>query len=230
MTQDAHKEFTCLAIELAAGVGSVAACIDTQTSCREYPVPSLQSREIYSGVNEVLEDLGLELAALDCIAFGCGPGAFTGLRVAAAAAQALAYGVGIPVARVSSLASLAAGAVRRHSVDCVAPCFDARMGEAYLGVYSGDSSTGLQEVVADCLVDPEQFRLASDLSFFAAGPGWSAYPALLENHPAQIVGSDFTLMPSAVDLLLLASRQFCDGLTVSAAEALPNYIRDKVTY
>ncbi|MDP6675357.1 MAG: tRNA (adenosine(37)-N6)-threonylcarbamoyltransferase complex dimerization subunit type 1 TsaB, partial [Gammaproteobacteria bacterium] len=121
MTQDAQKAFTCLAIELAAGVGSVAACIGTQTTSREYPVPSMQSREIYSGVREVLDDLGLELAALDCIAFGCGPGAFTGLRVAAAAAQALAYGAGIPVARVSSLASLAAGAARRHSVDCVVP-------------------------------------------------------------------------------------------------------------
>ena len=223
------QSFACLAIEMATGVGSVAACVGTHSSSREYAGHRMQSRDIYAGVREVLDELELELAALDCIALGCGPGAFTGLRVAAAVAQALAYGAGIPVARVSSLAALAAGAARRHHVDCIAPCFDARMGEAYLGVYTGDLSDGLSNEVADCVVDPERFRLPTDLTFFAVGPGWSACPDLVDNHAAQIIGSDFELVPSAVDILSLAAGQFREGRTVDAADALPNYIRDKVT-
>jgi len=223
------QSFACLAIEMATGVGSVAACVGARTSSREYTGQRMQSRDIYAGVREVLDELELELAALDCIALGCGPGAFTGLRVAAAVAQALAYGAGIPVARVSSLQALAAGAARRHHVDCIAPCFDARMGEAYLGVYTGGQSDESGNVVTDCLVDPVRFRLPSDLTFFAVGPGWSACPDLVDNHAAQIVGSDFALVPSAVDILALAAGQFRDGRTVAAADALPNYIRDKVT-
>ena len=226
---DDRQTFSCLAIEMATGTGSIAARVGAQTRSREYAGHPMQSRDIYTGVREVLDDLGAELDALDCIAFGCGPGAFTGLRVAAAVAQALAYGVGVPVVRVSSLAALAAGVARRHRVDCIAPCFDARMGEAYLAVYTGCLSDGQRNLVPDCLVDPQQFRLPADLQFFAAGPGWSACPDLMDNHAAQIVGSDFALVPSAVDILALAAVQYRDGLTVAAADALPNYIRNKVT-
>ncbi len=223
--QNDRSDFKCLAIEMATGVGSVAACVGERTSSREFPEQALQSREIYSAVRDVLNDLELDLEALQCIAFGCGPGAFTGLRVAAAVSQALAYGAGIPVVNVSSLAVLAAGAARKHQVDCIAPCFDARMGEAYLAVYFDG-----QTAVADCLVDPQNFHLPSDLHFFAAGPGWSACPDLTDNHAAQIAGMDFSLVPSAVDMLVLAAEHFHSGLTVSAEQALPNYIRDKVAY
>jgi len=224
-----QSTFACLAVESATGVGSIAACVGGRTASREYAGHPMQSRNVYAGIREVLNELALELVDLDCIAMGCGPGAFTGLRVTAAVAQALAYGAGLPVARISSLAALAAGAARRHDVDCIAPCFDARMGEAYLAVYSGGLTAGLCATIPDTLVEPEQFRLPADRSFFAAGPGWSACPALLDNHAAQIVGSDFELVPSAVDILALAAVQFRDGLTVAAAEALPNYIRDRVT-
>jgi len=190
----------------------------------------MQSRKIYCAVREVLDELELELGALHCIAFGCGPGAFTGLRVAAAAAQALAYGAGLPVARVSSLAALATGTVRKHQVDCIAPCLDARMGEAYLAVYQGGSVDAPYAVMADALVDPQQVRLPAGQGFFAAGPGWSACPELVDNHKVQIVGSDFALVPSAIDVLALAAEQFRDGRTITAEQALPNYIRDKVTY
>jgi len=221
--------FACLAVESATGNGSIAACVGGRTALREYAGHPMQSRDIYAGVHEVLDELAIELANLDCMAFGCGPGAFTGLRVTAAVTQALAYGAGLPVARISSLAALAAGAARMHGVDCIAPCFDARMGEAYLAVYSGSVPDKLLTTIPDTLVGPEKFRLPDDLSFFAAGPGWSACPDLVDNHATQFVGSDFVLVPSAVDILALAAVQFRDGLTVAAADALPNYIRNQVT-
>jgi tRNA threonylcarbamoyladenosine biosynthesis protein TsaB len=230
MTASADQQtFACLAIESATGVGSIAACAGARTSQREYAGHPMQSRDIYAGVRDVLDEVGLDLAALDCIALGCGPGAFTGLRVSAAVTQALAYGAGKPVVRVSSLVALAVGAARKHRADCIAPCFDARMGEAYLALYNGGRSGEWHDTVPDCLVDPQRFRLPSELSFFAAGPGWSACPELVDNHAAQMIGSDFALVPSAADILALAAGLFRDGRTVSAAEALPNYIRDQVT-
>jgi tRNA threonylcarbamoyladenosine biosynthesis protein TsaB len=222
--------FACLAIEMSTSISSIAVRVGTRVSSREYGGHPMQSRDIYTGVREVLDELSTEPEALDCIAFGCGPGAFTGLRVAAAVAQALAYGVGIPVARISSLAALAAGAARRYQVDCVAPCLDARMGEAYLAVYSGGLSGHWHAVVPDSLVDPEQTRLPAELQFFAAGPGWSACPNLVENHPTQISAEDFSLVPSAVDILDLAAEPYHANQTVAAIDALPNYIRNKVTY
>ena len=224
-----NPPFACLAIEMSTSISSIAVRVGTQVSSREYAGHPMQSRDIYTGVREVLVELNAEPEALDCIAFGCGPGAFTGLRVAAAVAQALAYGAGKPVARISSLAALAAGAARRHQVDCIAPCLDARMGEAYLAVYSGGLSGDWHEVVPDCLVDPEQVRLPAELQFLAAGPGWSAYPNLVDNHAAQISATNFSLVPSAVDILDLAARQYHANQTVAAADALPNYIRNKVT-
>lgn len=223
------ETFSCLAIESANGAGSIAACTGPQKTQLDFAGESMQSRDIYAGVLAILEELELELSDLNCIALGCGPGAFTGLRVSAAVCQALAYGAGIPVVRVSSLAALAAGARRRHGVDCIAPCFDARMGEAYLAVYSVNQDGQWVPSLNDSLIDPSQFRLPPDLPVFAAGTGWSACPDLLEHHAAQIAGSDVSLEPSAVDILALAAGQYRDGLTVTAAEALPNYIRDQVT-
>ncbi len=221
--------FTCLAIETAAGAGSVAACVGARVSSREFSGHPMQSREIYTAVRDILDELKLELTTADCIAFDYGPGAFTGLRVAAAVAQALAYGAGIPVARVSSLAALAAAASRLHGVDCVAPCLDARMGEAYVALYTSCRSDRVQAVVPDCLVSPGQYRLPSEDNFFAAGPGWSAHSDLVDNHAGQIIGQDFLVAPSAIDVLALAEGQFAAGRIVDAMQALPNYIRDKVT-
>ena len=222
--------FTCLAIETAAGTASVAACAGGRTSSREYAAQAMQSRDIYAVVRAVLDELRLQIDELNCVAFGCGPGAFTGLRVASAAVQALAYGAGLPVVPVSSLAALAAGAARAHDADRVAASLDARMGEAYLAVYSGVRSGEMHAEVPDRLVDPGRFRLSADLSVFAAGPGWSVYPQLADNHDAQIDGSDFTLEPSAIDVIAIAAREFAAGRVVDAAHAVPNYVRDKVTY
>ncbi len=223
-----HDGFACLAIETASGAGSVAACVGARTGLREYPATGTQSRDVFTGIREVLEELSLDMTALDCIAFSCGPGAFTGLRVGAAVAQSLAYALGIPVARVSSLAACAARAQRVHAADCVVPCFDARMGEVYLGAYRGVGSA-LHNVVADRVADPERFRLSPDLTFFAAGPGWSVHPNLTAHHAGQIVGADTDLLPTAADILALAAVQFAAGETVAAPDALPNYIRDQVT-
>ncbi len=229
MVDHSGKEFTCLAIEPASQVCSIAACNGGRISIRSGGEPRDQSRHIFESVREVLAELGLSLPALDCIAFGCGPGGFTGLRVGAAAVQALSFGASIPVCRISSLASMALGAMQQHGVRVVAACLDARMDEAYLAVYRADSQSLLSVQLEDCLVDPMKFILDPSLEIFAAGPGWSACGDLFDRHIELISGNDLDLLPSAEHLLALAAQRFQTGQTVSAEEALPNYIRDKVT-
>jgi len=221
--------FACLAVETATPTWSAAASNGDRISVSMHEAPGSQSQMIYGAVQRVLEETGLDLNALDCIAFDCGPGNFTGLRVGAAVAQSLSFGLFVPVCRISSLAAMAAGAVRRHRVSAVAPCLDARMGEAYLALYRVDDQQSMIAEIEDELVDPAAFNIAGDQEFFAAGPGWTTHAALFERHRNLATGSDFQVLPSAEELLYLAEKSFRAGQTVSAAEAVPNYLRDKVT-
>ncbi|MFQ5635169.1 MAG: tRNA (adenosine(37)-N6)-threonylcarbamoyltransferase complex dimerization subunit type 1 TsaB, partial [Gammaproteobacteria bacterium] len=111
--QNPPADFRCLAIETSSAVGSIAACADGRLAQRSYGPPGPESRQVYRYVREVLSATDVGLEELDCIAFGQGPGGFTGLRVGAAVVQALAYGNGLPVCRVSSLSRRRAS--RSHS-------------------------------------------------------------------------------------------------------------------
>ena len=221
--------FACLAVETATDVCTVAAANAGEVFIVELPDPQASVRDIYHSINGVVSQAGLSLAELDCIAFGAGPGSFTGIRVAASVAQSLAFGFNLPVCRVSSLAVLAAGARHRHDVNRVAACIDARKGQAYLGIYQFADDGTISNVIADQLVDPLAYRLDPDRPAFAAGPGWASYPNFASLQGATIVGSDVTVKPMAADLLMLAQTQFRRGETVDAQSALPNYLRDRVT-
>jgi tRNA threonylcarbamoyladenosine biosynthesis protein TsaB len=228
--QSVPEDFRCLAIETSSAVSSIAACAGTRIARAEYGSPGEQSRQVYSCVRDVLRDVSLELSDLDCIAFGAGPGGFTGLRVGAAVAQSLAFGNELRVCSISSLAVLAAGAMWRHGASTIAACVDARMGEAYLGVYRTGEG-GLVAERTDRLVDPAKFTLtsATDASLFAAGGGWSAYPEMLKASASLISASDTGAFPDAADLLILAASEFAAGRTIAPHEAVPNYVRDDVT-
>ena len=221
--------FRCLAIESSTGAGSIAVANGADISVHDFSAAAQQSRQLYAGIRDLLAAAELTLADLDGIAFGCGPGTFTGLRVTAAATQALAYGANLPVMRVSSLAALAAGARQDQAHGLIAASLDARMDEAYLGVYACRAGQDMQVVHADCLVRPAEFRLPIDAPLLAVGPGWSACPQLLDNHAQLIVAQDFARVPSARDVLSLAENMFRAGQTIKAEEALPNYVRNKVT-
>lgn len=222
--------FRCVAIETSGSQGSVAACNGERVEQLVLADSRASSRKLYGMLRQVLSNTGLRIAELDCVAFGCGPGSFTGLRVAASAAQALAYSRALPVSRVSSLAALAVAACRQCGSGLIASCSDARMGEAYFGLYEIDSQGLISQQLPDQLVHPGSFRFgAAPGSVCAAGGGWSAFPELLANHGALVRDRQFGIFPDARAVLQVAKQDFLTGRMVEAREALPNYLRDKVT-
>ncbi len=183
---------------------------------------------MYEWAHELLDASSVSLAELDCLAFGAGPGSFTGVRVAVAVAQGLGYATNRPVCAVSTLAALAAGAFRQTTADAVACCLDAHMGEVYVGVYRRDVEEGVRELRPDVLEAPDAVALPGDWACFAAGPGWAAYPELAARLRSRLTGMGPDLLPSAADVASLAKSRFLAGRMVPPAEARPNYLRHRV--
>jgi tRNA threonylcarbamoyladenosine biosynthesis protein TsaB len=186
------------------------------------------SRSVFEWVRELLDEANASFEQLDCIAFGAGPGSFTGVRVAVALAQGLGYARGLPLCPVSTLAALAAGAIRTTSANAVACCLDARLGEVYFGLYEKDDRFGVQSVGPDALLRPDAVSLPLHGTFLAAGPGWSVYPELTDRLRTRLAAIDPGHLPSAADVARLAESRFLAGRVVLAADARPNYLRNRV--
>ena len=226
--------FRCLAIETATNVCSVAACNGDETAQLQLEDSRSSSRQLYLSLKNVLARVNLVVDDIDCIAFGCGPGSFTGVRVAAAAAQGLAYAQSIPVCRVSTLAALAAVAHRQSGADNIAVNLDARMGEAYVASYRFSKSAVPEAVIVDSLVRPDD-PLVSKLAvpgsdWLPAGNGWAVFPEMAAAAGVQIADEPAEIWPDALALLDFAREQFAAGNCIAADAALPNYLRNKVTY
>ncbi|MEO8443618.1 MAG: tRNA (adenosine(37)-N6)-threonylcarbamoyltransferase complex dimerization subunit type 1 TsaB [Gammaproteobacteria bacterium] len=222
------RPFSCLAIETATELPGLALLRGDRLALREARGLRAPSRAVFEWVRELLLETETSLGQLDCVAFGAGPGSFTGVRVAVALAQGLGFARGLPLCPVSSLATLAAGAFRNSTADTVACCLDARMGEVYLGIYRRDATAGVVALVADALLAPEAVRLPGPGSILAVGNGWTAYPELLTHLEARLVDVLPEQLPSAADLAYLARPRYLAGQIVSPLDALPNYLRDRV--
>ena len=222
--------FNCLAIETATSHCSVAACVDERVEMMRLADHRASSRHLYQAVNEVFDRLGLMPAMLDCIAFGCGPGSFTGVRIAAAAAQGIAFAQSVPVCRVSTLAAMAVAARSVAGGYPVAVCMDARQAEVYLGMYGWDASGQPVALQPDALLRPAELLIDQQHGpMVAVGNGWSAWPELQARNKALLIEMVPDLWPDALSTLTIARRQFAQGEFVAPAEALPNYIRNQVT-
>ena len=132
-----------LSLETSSEWCSVAAWLDGKTLAREELAGQRHSELILPMIDALLHDAGVELAAFDAIAFGAGPGSFTGLRIACGVAQGLAFAAGVPVACVSTLLAVAQGS----GADRVVVCLDARMGEVYFGAFQREA--GVRAASAD---------------------------------------------------------------------------------
>lgn len=220
-----------LAIDTSSEACSVALLCGSETVYRFTDVPRKHAELILPMVDEVLADAGVRLQQLDAIAFGRGPGSFTGLRIAAGTVQGLAFGADRPVVPVSSLAGLAQRAWREHGWSRVHAAFDARMGEVYWGSYQRDADGDWQLLGDECVARPAAICAAACIGpvegWCGAGSGWT-YRSELEQQIGTLSQCDEKLLPHALDLLPLAQRALMRGQTISAEQVVPVYLRNDV--
>lgn len=200
--------------------------------------PRQHTQLILPMVDSVLNEAGYDIKQIDVLAFGRGPGAFTGVRVATGVIQAIAYGADLPVAQISSLAAIAQGSANKKNKLLVAN--DARMDEIYFAAY--EMSDGFMTLNGhERVIKPE--LLSSTLepliqlndSWMTIGNGWSVY-----NEPLQSIINqckpltdendinDASSYPHARDIAYLALKEVADDSLVSAEQVRPVYLRDNV--
>ncbi len=197
--------------------------------------PRGHTRYLLPMVKELVAESGIPLSDLDAVAFGRGPGSFTGLRIATGVVQGLAYGLDIPVVPVSSLAAVAMQAVRLGYADAeaqgIAVAFDARMGEVYWGCFVSQEGT----VVAlgdECVTAPGSVVLPASAAdhWICAGAGWHLGAQMPESVSSVIKSSFPELYPLASDVAILGAAAWQRGEQVSAADAAPVYVRNEITW
>lgn len=175
-------------------------------------------------VDAVLGEGGLRLAMLDGIAYGQGPGSFTGLRIACAVAQGLAFPADIPLAGIGTLHAMAL-ACGAEKVVC---CLDARMREIYHAAYVRQGGVYI-EVSAPRVCAPGAAPQLADGGWTGCGSGFAAYRDVLQQrYGAALASTDIDVYPHARDIARLAAPVFAAGQGIRAEEAAPLYIRDKV--
>ncbi len=178
-------------------------------------------------IRELLDRHGIALADLDGIAFGAGPGAFTGLRIACGIAQGLALGAGLPVIGVSTLEALAETARQRYASSRVIAALDARAQEIYIAAYRHDGEHWV-EVSAPAVIAPGAVTVPVGSDWIGVGSGFAAYPALRERCVAALSSCDALLSPTATAIGTLALPRLAAGQGVAARDAAPVYVRHKV--
>jgi len=175
-------------------------------------------------VDAVLAEAGITLPRVSGIAFGAGPGSFTGLRVACSVAQGLAFASDIPLAGIGTLQAMAAGC----SADAVVCCLDARMGEVYHAAYRREGGV-FAEVSAPRVCAPAAVPELPPGRWTACGSGFAAHGDVLRRrYAAQLETVIDGLAPQARDIARLAAPVFAAGGGISADAAAPIYIRDRV--
>ena len=177
-------------------------------------------------VDQVLAETGHSLVQLDAIAFGEGPGSFTGLRIAVGVTQGLAFGADVPVVPVSSLLAQA----QRVEHESVLAAFDARMNELYWCSYEMDSHGSLRPQHDVALGPASSVVLSPDRSWVAAGTGADRYlDQICESNSGVTVELLPQSFPHAADVALAGRRLLEAGGGMDARDARPRYVRDRVT-
>ena len=216
-----------LALDTATEACSAALLCGGSVYERHDIAPRRHAELVLPMVDGVLAEAGVGLADLDAIAFGRGPGAFTGVRIAAGVTQGLALGAGLPVIPVSSLAALAQPALGNAAV--VLPAIDARMGEVYWAAYETAQDGLAKPVSEEQVTSPDAVRAPAAEQVFGVGSGWETCRERLENAlNGKINGIDPDRFPLAKDMLPLAVKEYNNKRYVTADQALPVYLRDNV--
>ena len=218
-----------LAVDTATEQCSAAIVSDARDWLRAAPTARGHADLILPMVDELLRESGYSLADMDALAFGRGPGSFTGVRIAVGVIQGLALASGKSVVGVSNLAAVAQRALAKYRLPADATilvCMDARMREVYWAMYRVNEA-GTVELVGDERVgSPEAVNADAASISLGVGTGWAAYERLRARYPALRI--DDSVLPCAREVAQLARIEFDRGHAVAAALAQPVYLRDQV--
>lgn len=216
-----------LTIDTATEACSVALQFNQSLFTRYEVCPQQHSQKILPMIDAVMKDANTTLSQLDGLGFGRGPGSFTGVRIATGIIQGLALGSELPVAGVSTLATMAQQVINAGNVTDVAVAIDARMGEVYFAHYRNHQ--GIAQLIGEeHVIAPAHVTNLIDVSCMAAaGTGWQAYPELTALLEEQVVNVSY---PYARFMLPLAEQCLSNGNGVSAEAVTPEYLRNTVTW
>jgi tRNA threonylcarbamoyladenosine biosynthesis protein TsaB len=214
-----------LAFETATRRLSVALWQDGELIERSAEIPNGGSEHVLPWAHELLAEAGLSLNQIEGIAFGAGPGGFTGLRLACGVAQGLAYGLDVPVIPVSTLEALALASGERD----VWTCLDARMNEVYCAAYRVEGAN-VRQLTAPVCVPPGVASVPMFAGGWGVGDGFAAYGPVLRDRKPDLDGTRADVFPTAAAVLRLATGAFVRGATLPSAQAQPIYVRDKVAF
>lgn len=218
-----------LAIETATEACSAALNIDGDIHLAYRINPRGHTELILKMVDQLMVDAGLGTGALDALAFGRGPGSFTGVRIATGVTQGIAFAADLPVVGISTLAALAQRAYREKGEPNLLTAFDARMGELYWAAYRVGEKELVAPVLAEQVGAAQVVEIPSDGGWYGVGSGWGVYGEQLEQRlGTRLLGFKAEIFCSARDIALLAAEDYRAGMAVAPELALPVYLRDKV--
>lgn len=213
-----------LALDASTEACSVALWTDGEVRER-FETGNQHSERILPMVREILTEGGQALTQLDAIAFGRGPGSFTGLRICAGVVQGLAFGADLPVIPVSSLAALAQGA----DAPRVLAAFDARMHQVYWGAYVRNAQDIVDIVGEEKVLTPVQVPVPDDAGWVGVGSGWDQYAASLSARlKNRVTAWRAQCFPRARFVAQLGADLYEKGTVLKPEQALPIYLRDDV--
>ena len=215
---------TILAIETSTELCSVAIASSNQVLFAEEHTGAQSSTRVLPMVQSLLAQADIALRDLSAIAFGAGPGSFTGIRTACALAQGLAFGADLPIIPVDTLLACAERAYQETGFQKILVTLDARMGEVYWGEYFFDMHAW-QVLTPPSVSQPTAIQ-AQQLDYCVAGNAGTLYPDAQFNQLAK--NSQPTITPRADYIGNLARHAFDNGQAQQAAQASPIYIRNKV--
>lgn len=217
-----------LAIDTSSDACSVA-LLSNHTIKEIFQVaPRQHNALILPMIEQILQKANLTLKQLDAIAFGCGPGSFTGLRIATGIVQGIAFAADLPVIPISTLQALAQGALREFGTKNVIAAIDARINEIYWAAYESDGNQVMQAQTPEIVCTPAEISVVAS-TWQGVGSGWDTYHAILQEKLGERLQNWLPkCYVKAQDIVKLAAIDYQKGKVVSASQATPIYLRDQV--
>lgn len=213
-----------LAIDASTELASVALKINEEYWHLEQDTPKTHAQLLLPLIDSILQQAGAKLSDLDAIVFGCGPGSFTGLRIACSIAKGLAYAHNLPLIPVSCLAAIAYSVreqQKNHHLPVLA-AVDARMNEVYWSYFAPNEWLGIESVNPAANI-----KIPRDIKVICAGVGLEQYWSTMSPEVTQACKTTVDVYPNAKAMIGLA--EYAAISPIPAADAQPVYVRNQVT-